>query len=90
MSNSTAGNFVSTSESRDVDKGFAGKNGYLYVLRSNRYIDINKTYGDMANYIEKKEFSIIGNVKPSEIVGAYRVEKGVVSKEFIKNPNFRE
>ena len=33
-SNRTAGNFISTSSSDDIALGFAGKNGYVYEIRT--------------------------------------------------------
>ena len=39
-SNTTAGNFVSTSGDIVIATEFAGKNGYVYVIRTNNYVDI--------------------------------------------------
>ena len=39
-SNATAGNFVSTSADKDIATEFAGKNGYVYVIQTDNYIDI--------------------------------------------------
>ena len=44
-SNTTAGNFVSTSGDIVIATEFAGKNGYVYVIRTNNYVDINSIYG---------------------------------------------
>ena len=44
-SNTTAGNFVSTSSDKAIATEFAGKNGYVYVIQTDNYVDINSTYG---------------------------------------------
>ena len=59
-SNTTPGNFVSTTANQEIANQFAKRNGYVYVIDTNNYIDINKTYGNMANYPEQMEFSIPG------------------------------
>lgn len=88
-SNSTAGNFVSTSSSKNIASQFAGKNGYVYEIRTKNYIDINATYGAKTYFPEQMEFSIPGGIKPNEIVGAYKKQGGKIVGDFISNPNFR-
>ena len=46
-SNTTPGNFVSTTANQEIANQFAKRNGYVYVIDTNNYIDINKTYGNM-------------------------------------------
>jgi len=88
-SNTTAGNFVSTTDQFDLARdGFAGKNGYVYVIETDNYVDINRTYGDKAYFPEQSEFSISGGIKRSEIKGAYSKEKGVIVGDLIPNPNY--
>ncbi|MBQ7067236.1 MAG: hypothetical protein IJN92_10495, partial [Lachnospiraceae bacterium] len=87
-SNTTAGNFVSTSASKEIATQFAGKNGYVYVIDTDNYIDINKTYGDLVDYVEQMEFSIPGGINPNEIVGAYKKQNGILVGDFIPNPNY--
>ncbi len=87
-SNTTAGNFVSTSGDKAIATGFAGKNGYVYVIQTDNYVDINSTYGAGAYFPEQMEFSIPGGIKPSEIVGAYKKQGGKIIGDFIPNPNF--
>ena len=41
-SNTTPGNFVSTSLDINIAKDFAGKNGYVYEIKTTNYIDVNK------------------------------------------------
>ena len=87
-SNTTAGNFVSTSGDKTIATEFAGKNGYVYVLQTDNYVDINSTYGAGAYFPEQMEFSIPGGIKPSEIVGAYKKQDGKIIGDFIPNLNF--
>ena len=87
-SNTTPGNFVSTSSDIEIVSEFAKKNGYIYVIETDNYIDVNSTFGADAKYPEQKEFSIPNGIKPSEVVGAYKKQKGVIVGEFISNPNF--
>ncbi|MBQ3782108.1 MAG: hypothetical protein II838_01535 [Lachnospiraceae bacterium] len=87
-SNTTAGNFVSTSSDKAIATEFAGKNGYVYELQTDNYVDINSTYGAGAYFPEQMEFSIPGGIKSSEIVGAYKKQGGEIVGDFIPNPNF--
>ena len=88
-SNTTAGNFVSTSSDKSIAIEFVGKNGYLYEIETDNYIDINSTYGEIAHFSEQMEFLIPGGIRPAEIVGAYKIESGKIIGDFIKNLNFR-
>lgn len=67
---------------------FAGKNGYVYVIETNNYVDINATYGAKAYYPEQFEFSIPNGVSPSMIKGTYTKQGGSIVGDFIPNPNF--
>lgn len=87
-SNATAGNFVSTSGDMSIATDFGGKNGYVYVIQTDNYVDINAIYGAGAYFPEQMEFSIPGGIKPSEIVGAYKKQGGKIVGDFIPNPNF--
>ena len=87
-SNATAGNFISTTSEQAIATDFAGRNGYVYVIKTNNYVDINSTYGANAYFPEQMEFSIPGGIKPSEILGAYRKQSGVLVKDLISNHNF--
>ena len=86
-SNTTAENFVSTSANKEIATDFAGKNGYLYEISSNRGIDINKTLGIESPFPEQMEFSIPNGISSSEIKGAWKINKGVVG-DYVPNPNF--
>ena len=87
-SNSTAGDFVSTSSSQEIAEGFAGKNGFVYEIQTSRGIDVNQTLGAQSPFPEQLEHAIPGGILPSEIVGAYPMKGGVPTGEFIPNPNF--
>lgn len=57
-SNFTAGNFISTSGDFEIASEFARKNGYVYVIETDNYVDINATYGSNANFPEQKELNL--------------------------------
>lgn len=85
----TPGNFVSSSLKFNIAKGFAKKNGYIYVIDTDNGIDVNKVFGENANYYEQFEYSIIGRVNGEQIVGAYKVKKYKIVGDMIKNPNYK-
>jgi hypothetical protein len=88
-SNTTAGNFISTTDKFELARdGFAGKNGYVYVIETNNYVDINVTYGGKAYFPQQFEFSIPGGINPSQIKGAYAKQSGKIVGDFIPNPNY--
>lgn len=41
---------MSTSGDLAIATDFAGKNGYVYVIETDNYVDINSTYGAKAYY----------------------------------------
>jgi RHS repeat-associated protein len=88
-SNTAGSHFVSTSSSKDIAEGFAGKNGYVYVIDTDRGIDANKALGDKSPFPEQLEHSVPGGVKPEEIKGAYKMKGGKMTDEFIPNPNYK-
>jgi len=88
-SNSTRGNFVSTSESFKVASSFAGKNGYIYVIDTERGINVNNVLKNSSPFPEQLEHSIPGKVKPNEIVGVYPKKGGLVTGDFIPNNSNR-
>ena len=88
-SNTSPGDFVSTSSDINIAKDFAGKNGYVYEIKTKNYIDVNKQLGNNALYPEQKEFSVPGGIKAEEIKGVYIKKKGVFTGEYINNPNFK-
>jgi hypothetical protein len=88
-SNTTAGNFVSSSSEISIAEGFAGKNGYVYVIQTENAIDVNKTLGSLSPFPGQYEHSIKGGVKGDEIVGVYKVKNGKMTGEYISNPNYK-
>lgn len=87
-SNTTAGNFASTSIDKTIATEFAGKNGYVYIVQTNNYIDTNTVYGVEAYYPEQMEFLIPDGIKASEIIGAYKKKDGKIIGDLIYNPNY--
>jgi RHS repeat-associated protein len=88
-SNTTAGNFISTTSEKGIAQQFAGKNGYVYEIETSNYIDVNSTLGARSPFPEQMEFSIPGGVDPSQIKGAWVMKNGVPTGEYIPNPGFK-
>ncbi len=89
QSNTSAGNFISTSSSFEKARDFAKPNGYVYEIETSNYIDVNSTLGERALFPEQNEFSIPGGIKPSEVKGAWVKKKGIITGEFIPNPRYK-
>jgi hypothetical protein len=87
--NSAESIYVSTSRLFNIAFDFAGKNGYIYVIRTSRGIDINATLGGRSPFPEQQEVAIPGGVLASELFGAFSKQKGELSEIFIPNPNYR-
>lgn len=87
-SNTTAGNFISTTSEKGIAQQFAGKNGYVYEIQTSNYVDVNKILGAKSPFPEQMEFSIPGGVSPSQIKGAWVMKGGKLTGEFIPNPGF--
>ncbi len=88
-SNTTAGNFISTTSERGIAEQFAGKNGYVYEIETTNYIDVNKVLGAKSPFPEQIEHAIPGGVNPSQIKGVWVMKNSVPTGEFIPNPGFR-
>ena len=88
-SNTTAGDFVSSTSEKAIAEQFAGKNGYVYEIETSNYIDVNQALGAKAPFPEQMEFSIPGGIKPSQVKGAYVMKKGVPTGEYIPNSGFK-
>jgi RHS repeat-associated protein len=86
--NQSDSGYLATSKDREIAEGFAGKNGYVYVINSDRGIDANKTLGASSPFPEQKEVAFPREIKPTEIVGAYPMQGGKPTGEFIPNPNY--
>jgi RHS repeat-associated protein len=90
VSTSTArSQFISSSQRMEIAQGFAGRNGYVYVIRSGRGIEVNSVLGARSPFPEQLEVALPGGVRPSEIVGAYRVQGGRVVGDLIPNPGYQ-
>jgi len=87
-SNTANSYYIAISKSLWIAFGYAGKNGYVYVIRTSRGIDINQVLGSAAPYPEQQEVSVPGGVFPSEIAGAMPKQQGVLTGQFIPNPGF--
>ncbi|MEL6822920.1 MAG: RHS repeat-associated core domain-containing protein, partial [Calditrichota bacterium] len=84
-------NYVSTSTSPNIATKFAQEGNYVYVIRPQKGVDVNKTLGSKSPYPYEKEIAIPDGVKPEDIIGARKVGKdGKFTGEFIKNPNYKE
>jgi RHS repeat-associated protein len=87
--NSTPGDFVSTSSSIEIAEGFAGTNGYIYIIYTENSLDVNKVLGDKSPFPEQLEQAVMGNVNGSDVMGAYKIKDGKRTGEFIPNVNFK-
>jgi hypothetical protein len=81
-------NFLATSIRPEIAKGFAGKNGWLYVIRTEKGIDVNFKLGTKSPFPEQFEVAVPGGVKSCEVMGAFPMKSGEIAGPFIKNPNF--
>lgn len=82
-------NFVATSIRPAIAKGFAGKNGYVHVIRTQNGIHVNATLGAKSPFPEQFEVAIPGGVSNSEVMGAFPMKNGEIAGEFIRNPNYK-
>ena len=57
------GNFAPTSSDFDISDSFAGKNGYNYIIDTDRGIHTVKCFGERHPFPEQKEFSIPNGIK---------------------------
>ena len=80
--------YVATSRSMRIAFEFAGKNGFVYKILSDRGIDVNLALGAASPFPEQLEVAIPGGIFPNEIVGAYPKRGGLYTGEFIRNPFF--
>ncbi|KMJ45882.1 hypothetical protein AB204_06735 [Xenorhabdus khoisanae] len=67
-------NFVSTTIDPSKTIGFAtdygSKSGYVYTMKTNNGIDVNKVLGSKSPYPGEAEIAIPGGVKSENILGA--------------------
>ena len=81
-------NFIATSIRPRIAKGFAGKNGYVYVIRTKNGVDVNVILGSKSPFPEQFEVAIPGGVSNSEIMGAFKMHNGEIVGDFIPNPSY--
>lgn len=86
-SNTTAGNFISTSLDKDIASQFGGSNGWVFEIKSTNGIDINKTLGDDALFPGQFEVSIPDIILAKDIKGVWKKQGGALT-EWIPNPNY--
>ncbi len=89
---SPASAYVSTSKKARIAKKFAeDHDGYVYVIRPQEGIDVNKALGKASPYPYEKEIAVPGSIDPTDILGAVKVgPEGEFVGSFVKNPNFKE
>lgn len=87
-SNTTPGNYISTSQSFDIAQQFAGRNGYVYEIYSKTAINVNNALGSLSPFPEQLEYAIPGKVSGEMVKGAYVLCKGALTGEYIPNPFF--
>lgn len=81
-------NFIATSLRPRIAKGFAGKNGYIYVIRTKNGVNVNDTLGSKSPFPEQFEVAIPGGVSKGEIIGAFKMNNGDIVGDFIPNPSY--
>jgi hypothetical protein len=81
--------YVATTKKIEIASYFAGKNGWIYIIRTDRGTDVNEILGDKSPYPEQEEVAFYGGVYPREIVGAFDIRNYRITS-FIKNPFFQE
>ena len=82
---------MSTSKTPYIAVKFAGEGGYVYIVRPQNGIDVNRVLGAESFYPRELEVAIPGGVRSADIMGARRVgEDGSFIGEFIPNPNFKK
>ncbi|MDC9598287.1 scabin-related ADP-ribosyltransferase [Xenorhabdus anantnagensis] len=70
-------NFISTTTDPSKTIGFAtnygSQSGYMYTMKTNNGIDVNKVLGSKSPYPGEAEIAIPGGVKSEDILGARAV-----------------
>lgn len=86
--NQSDSGFIATSQNIEIAEGFAGKNGFVYEIETNKGINVNDSLGDASPFPEQHEVAVPREIPSSDIKGAYPVKGGTMTGEFIPNPNF--
>lgn len=82
--------YVSATISIDIAEAFAGRNGFIYEIETDRGIDVNLVLGVASPFPEQQEIAIPNGIFSEEIVEAYPKKAGALTGEFIANPVFRK
>jgi RHS repeat-associated protein len=77
--------YIPTSRSLDIANQFAGKNGYIYVIRSARGIDVNAALGSKSPFPEQLEVAFPNYISGGEIYGVVPKVSGIMGA-FVPNP----
>lgn len=87
--NNTPSDYVGTSKDPDVAQDFADSEGYVYIVKPDKGIDVNKELGNRSPFPNEQEVVIPGGVKPEKIKGATPVnEDGSLGNSTTLNPNY--
>lgn len=86
-SNTTPGNFISTSTDKTFATNWGAKNGWVFEIRSTKGIDVNKTLGDDALHPAQFEVSVPDGVLAKDIKGVWE-KKDYQLIKWIANPNY--
>ena len=80
---------MGTSKDPDVAKDFADDDGYVYTVKPDKAVDVNKTLGNRSPFPDEQEVVIPGGIKPYNIKGATPVNKdGNLGNSTVLNPNY--
>ncbi len=83
-----ASNYVGTSKDPDVAKDFADGDGYVYTVKPENGVDVNKELGKRSPFPNEQEVVIPGGIKSENVKGATPVnEDGSLGNSTILNPN---
>ncbi len=83
-----ASDYVGTSKDPDVAKDFADGDGYVYTVKPENGVDVNKELGNRSPFPNEQEVVIPGGIKPESIKGATPTNKdGSLGNSTILNPN---
>ncbi len=86
--NNKASVYVGTSKDPDIAKDFADGDGYVYTVKPDKGVDVNKELGNRSPFPNEQEVVIPGGVKPGDIKGATPVNKdGSLGNSTVLNPN---
>ncbi len=89
--NNSPSNYVGTSKDPDIAKNFADEEGYVYTIKPDAGIDVNKELGNRSPFPHEQEVVIPGGIKTKNIKGATPINKdGSLGNTTTLNPNHYE